>query len=1200
MKENCNPSGRSRWVKAWKGLGVVVVVLLMPILAAAQNTASVSGTVSDKSGAAVAGAHVVLTNVSGTLTKETDTTDTGAYVFSSLPSGTYDLNVTAKGFQKFTAKALVVNVADKERVDITLTIGAVTEEVVVTGESIAQVDTTNAEIGSTITGKQVNELELNGRNFTSLVTLAAGVVDQTGQDEGTVGVYGNVSYSMNGGRTEYNSWELDGGDNMDNGSNTTLNVYPNLEAIAEFKVLTSNYGAMYGRNGSGTVQVETKSGTSDFHGSAFYYGRNEAFNARSWEEGADPSQPKAPYRKQDYGYTIGGPVYIPHHYNTDKKKTFFFWSQEWRHESNPSSFNQEVPSDAERTGDFNDVCPAYQAGLAVDPTTYPDCPTVNGSGGMAFPNNTIPTGLISPNAQYFLNVLPTANNLTANPFPSYIQTVSLPTDWREELVRVDQNFTENERLTVRYIHDSWNTTTATPLWGNGASFPNVNTNFQGPGTNFVVRLSSTFTPTLLNEFVAGYTADHINLTAIGPVALPAGFSMPPLFDNGFAGKLPSFTINNGNAYGGGFSFDSGYFPWKNANPTYTVRDNMTKILGKHTLQFGAYFALAQKNQMNSLYTQGILGFDNGSQYTTGNAFADLLMGNIANYSQANQQLIFYDRYTITEPYIQDDWRITRKLTLNLGLRWSFFGRYQEKYNQEYGFDPNLYNASQTPYIDTDGSLTGSAGAITAGFGNPANPSTAQVFNGYIQCGVSPTPIGCLQNKYMNPAPRVGFAYDPKGDGKMSIRGGYGIFFEHTNGNEANAESLQQGASPLVLISQQNNVNGYPNVGGGLYYPINPWSIPNKMQWPYVMQWNLSIEKELPYNIVTTFAYVGSKGTHLTNQRDLNQLYPIDPSTNPFQPGQAIRDDGGDCNFGGFNSQGLPTTAVLGNGTAVPTADVPNLWTACQNNANPYRPYYGYGTINRLENGANSLYNAFQFTAQRTVGQLTFSVAYTWSHSLDNSSDRYDGGFLNSYDLRGSWASSNFDQRQSLSISYVWAMPFFKNADSHLVRTALGGWQMSGITIAQTGTPFTIVNGTTYTDAAGVGNGLGTASRPDLVGNPYAVAQKETAARGPMYLNASAFALPTGLTFGTLGRNTYYYPGRLNFDFGLFKRFAINERAGFEFRWEMFNIFNHTQFDAIGTSMDTTDPGANTGTSDFLHLNGAHAPRRMQFGLRFYF
>src|SRR6267154_2074005 len=329
-------------------------IIALPLLTPAQDTGYISGTVTDKSGAAIAGADVTLKNVSGSLTRNTATNGDGAYVISGLPGDTYDLSVVASGFQKFTAQKVVLEVAQKSRIDVQLTVGAVTEEVVVTGESVAQVETTSSEISSTITGKQIDNLVLNGRNFTQLVTLSPGVVNQTNQDEGTVGIYGNVAYSMNGGRTEYNNGELDGGDNMDNGSNSTLNVYPNLEAIAEFKVLTSNYGAQYGRNGSGTIEVETKSGTNSFHGSAFEYLRNDMFNARPWESGNDPAHPNPPYKKHDFGYTVGGPVYIPHHYNADKKKTFFFFSEEWRREKAPTSILQNVPSDAERTGNFLD------------------------------------------------------------------------------------------------------------------------------------------------------------------------------------------------------------------------------------------------------------------------------------------------------------------------------------------------------------------------------------------------------------------------------------------------------------------------------------------------------------------------------------------------------------------------------------------------------------------------------------------------------------------------------------------------------------------------------------------------------------------------------------------------------------------------------------------------------------------------------
>ncbi len=315
MKENSNPSNlRQNILGATRlALAVLVVALALPLASPAQDTGYISGTVTDKSGAAIVGAEVVVTNTTGSLTRTTSTNGDGAYVVPGLPGATYNIVVTAKGFQKYTAHGVVLDVAQKARVDVQLTVGAMNEEIVVTGESVAQVETQSSALSATVTGKQIDQLMLNGRNFTQLVTLTPGVVDQTNTDEGKVGVYGNVAYSMNGGRSEYNNWELDGGDNMDNGSNATLNVYPNIEAIAEFKVLTSNYGAQYGRNGSGTIEVETESGGNAFHGSAFYYGRNEFFNARSWAEGQNTPSLKAPYRKHDYGYTIGGPVFIPDH-----------------------------------------------------------------------------------------------------------------------------------------------------------------------------------------------------------------------------------------------------------------------------------------------------------------------------------------------------------------------------------------------------------------------------------------------------------------------------------------------------------------------------------------------------------------------------------------------------------------------------------------------------------------------------------------------------------------------------------------------------------------------------------------------------------------------------------------------------------------------------------------------------------------------
>src|SRR5450759_3652398 len=357
------------------GIAVGVLVLSAAFVHA-QDTASLTGTVRDSTGASVANAEVAVTNTERGINRTTASNSDGEYSVPALPApASYNLTVNAPGFKKYQATGVVLQVAQKARVDVSLQVGAASAEVTVMGTTVAQVETQSSDLAGTVSGKEITQLQLNGRNFTQLVTLVPGVSNQTGADEAGVGITGSVAYSMNGGRIEYNNWELDGGDNMDNGSNGSLNVYPSLEAIAEFKVLTSNYGAQYGRNGSGTVEVETKSGTSAFHGVAYEFVRNDVFNARNYFQSSVP-----PYKKNDFGYTIGGPVYIPGVYNKDKQKTFFFWSQEWRRERVPATFNTAVPYSLERTGNFSDVCPdptvstTFQRSDLEGENYFPDCP----------------------------------------------------------------------------------------------------------------------------------------------------------------------------------------------------------------------------------------------------------------------------------------------------------------------------------------------------------------------------------------------------------------------------------------------------------------------------------------------------------------------------------------------------------------------------------------------------------------------------------------------------------------------------------------------------------------------------------------------------------------------------------------------------------------------------------------------------------
>ncbi|HEX4783405.1 MAG TPA: TonB-dependent receptor [Candidatus Sulfotelmatobacter sp.] len=1170
----------------------LLVMVMFGAAAWAQNTGSITGTVKDSSGAAVAGATVLITNAEHGINRQTVTNSSGDYNESALPAGKYDVVVSASGFKKYQAKGVVLDVAQKARVDVPLEVGAINTEVVVEGTAVAQVETESSELSGTVTGKEISQLELNGRNFTQLVTLTPGVSNQTGQDEGTVGVYGNVSFSMNGGRVEYNNWELDGGDNMDNGSNSTLNVYPSIDAIAEFKVLTSNYGAQYGRNGSGTVEVETKSGTNRFHGDLYEYLRNDAFNSPAWfQSGVAPE-----YKKNDYGYTIGGPVYIPHLYNKDKQKTFFFWSQEWRKDIVPGqTFNQLVPSAAERGGDFTDQCPNPnpQIGSA-------DCPMING----------VATPIISNLPQFTANQATAQTLLTEVPLPTtgspgaffYTASPAQSTNWREELIRVDHNFSDKIRATFRYIHDSWQTTTAVPLWTNQGSFPTIQTAFKGPGVGLVARLTATVSPTLLNEFVFSYTVDHIILNDVGTWKRPANMAIGDLFGGDGHGVLPGINISDPNGAYGGFGEDAGYIPngIYNSNPTYTYRDNVNKVLGKHIFQMGAYLAFAQKNEfggeLGAGSYPGYLTIDPSKfnipssgttpgQTSTGNPIADLLLGHIYSFGQQDHLLKYYNRYKLIEPYFQDDWRISDRLTLNLGLRLSLYETYREKEHQAFNFDPARYVAGQTTVDPDSDTVTG----LTA---NGLAPSVTNLPNGIVQCGVTAgIPAGCMQPHWFNPAPRIGFAWDPWGNGRWAIRGGYGVFFEHTNGNEANTESLEN-SPPLATTVNQLQIQGYTSIGssGGSVspqFPLSVTSIPNKVTWPYMQQWHLDIQHDIARNTVATVSYVGSKGTHLTRQADINQLFPVPASDNPYLVNHETIGPNDYTNQA--TGMGVPITGQALTNVGVSLGAV---------NPDPIRPYPGYGTITNLQLESSSVYHALQASVRRSVGQLTLSAAYTYSHSIDDSSDRGDGSLVNAYDFAANRASSNFDQRQIFNFSYVWDVPFFRGKG--LRHALLGGWQYSGIMGVSTGTPFSVVN---PTDNAGVAAGVGSGSRADIVGDPYHGFSRTSAAGfGPLWYNPNAFAVPVGLTFGDSGRNVLRNPRRTNFDMALFKHFPVHESMAFEFRAEAFNVFNHTEWGAIaGDGGSAGGVGNNTiNSNSTFYIGSVHNARILQLALKFLF
>jgi len=1351
---------------------------------------SITGTVTDPSGAVMPGVKLSLEG--GNLKLEVVTSATGAYAFKSLPSGTYNLTATQTGFAKKLLDNITLSAGLELSMDVPMEPAAVTGETAnVSASGAGQVETESATVSGTIEQKEVQGLQLNGRNFSQLIGLAAGVSNQTGQDEGKVGVVGSVKYSVNGGRVEYNTFEVDGGDVLNTGlnrSSSTLVVYPSIDAIQEVKVLTSNYGAQYGRTASGTVQVTTKSGTAKLHGNLYEFIRNEAFNARNYFD----QTTKAPlYRRQDFGGTIGGPLTIPGIYNTKRDKTFFFFSEEVRLEKTPVDYNQAVPGLKERgllmtasglkpnlsipspnTGqvgqifDFSDVCPP--AGAATfNRQQFPDCPTNPTVGATTQAEPVVnfledsPNGQGAPlgvdkNARLILNanLIPLPNSATGcnytlpisfvlgpdDPYRCYVASVSPSTYWREELFRIDHNITQKLKASFRYVHDEWNTTVLTPQWSYlsitnpaAGTFPTIQNYFTGPGISLVASVSYAISPTVINNTVLSYTNSTIALSnrngpggaqyqrnpALDVPLVGGGGGCNPalsvdqvtgfvqcgigyIFNNGFGGKMPGVAILGTNAaYGGrGFAEDPSYMPWEHSNPTYAARDDVGKAIGKHTLTFGAEYIDYQRNQDSNVIggasgdLQGLLTYSNLSN-STGNAFADFLaqapgstpdpQGFIQTFTQDSSRRRYYQRYQLGEPYFQDDWKVKSRLTVNLGLRLSVFGTYRERYHQAWNWDPSQFDKTRFTVDPIFGALLDKGNPVTF---NPTtfalDPSVVSGL-GLTQCGVNHSPAGCMKGHLFNWAPRVGFAWDPKGDGKSSIRAGYGIFFEHGTGNEANTGSLEA-SPPLVLSVTQSNPYslmclggvGYgqtfnQTVGSGNYcggytlppnalYPIDVTSIPTKAIWPYVQQWSFGVQRELQHDFVINLGYAGSKGTHLTVERQFNQLQPLPASENPFGPNEPLTLN--DCTVKPASSTGSvfpgdgTTPFQLQSGTIITPTQPAYVYmqAACTNihipnvNSLPGHPYPGLGRVLALQNAADSSYHAFQITARRTRGALTTNISYSYSHSIDDSSDRSDPVLVNSYDLRENRASSNFDERHLLTFSYIYQLSFRKfvhnltnwanerehpdesdavpsttNCCSGFAGRFLDGWEFSGITLFHTGVPFSVINtagntGISVTDNAGVSSNLGiAASYPDVVsglGKPGNNAQSF----GPLLENPSQFVAPRGLTFGNAGRNFLNNPRQLNFDMALAKHFKITEASQLEFRAEAFNIFNHTEFRIYdpdnpgGTgnnviscyagpaySAGYTGGGADciTGAS-FLHPLDAHRPRTLQLALKLAF
>lgn len=1155
-------------------------MLCSAFLAAAQESAELTGEVTDQTGAVIPGASVSVTNIGTGEIRAGTTNSAGLYSFPALHIGTYNLKVSASGFESYEKTGIVMNVAATVREDLTLKLGTSSVTVTVQANELHLQTETN-EVSNLITGQQLTQLATNGRNMVSLTTLGTGVTNNLNSFNGVTAQGSGFGLSFNGMRPDHNNWLIDGGEAYDRGSGGKFDLMPSPDVLAEFQTLSSNYSPDYGISSGGTVTMALKSGGKEYHGGVWEFNRNDTFDAKAYFSKQN-LQPTPELRLNIFGGGIGGPAFIPGLYPKDKNKTFFFYSEEWRRYiagANPSVTNTVPAANFPTAGqDLNyqpwnelaasklpaGVCnngvappcvpitadPKYVGnGYVFDPNN-PVAPTGGLYGqyhlvpGNPFPNNTIPAALLDANAIRFMSTgaIPKPNIGTSQ----FSSSPKQPTFVREDVVRVDHDITDRLHLMGHWIHDQMSQTIYPTMWS-GDSYTTVGDVFKNPSWSSVIKLTDTVSPSVLNETAFNVNGNTININPAGIYAQPQGWGAGSFFTgNNAMNRMPAV------AFGAplGTNWTEIYWPWRNAFLDYQIRDDVSWNYAKHGFKFGASYMRMDKNQQLQADTQGDYTF--GTDFS-GDSYLNLLLGFADSYQQLQYLATAHWVNNTYSFYGLDNWRVLPRLTLNLGLRYDALPHVYEKNNRVANFVPADYVPSSAPVFKADGSL------------DPTGPGFSTVngitfySNGIRLAGTNGYPRGVVNNNYLTLQPRLGFAWQMSGSGKTILRGGMGVFYERVQGNDIYGAAINQ---PFAYQPSTNSVyfsdpKTNAKTGATSTSPVLPANITNLSRYypnPATMQYSLGIQHELTPSVVGVVQYVGSGGWNQAIQRAINTLPLAD----------------------------LTGREAVAGGAA----------------ANPYRTYPGFAGINQEENSSSSNYNSMQIGVRgENWHGLTGQLSYTWSHEIDIASGdlgstNFAGGqsyISNPFSLRYDRGSGVLDRRHIFSVNYDYPLPFYRTGHG-LQRTLLGGWEFSGVTVAQTGTPRLV----RYSpDTLGLGGGT--------VNRPNKVASASGAKTQKAWFKTAAFAAPTpewtggaNHGFGTAGKDSVVGPGLFNWNMSLFKTFPLTERdkgSSFELRFESFNVFNHTQFNGIDTGF--TD-------SNFGQVTSAYDPRVMQFGGKFRF